>query len=78
MKWLLLKKRLRGMAMKRKTRPTTSVTMVCRTCGSTARRPLFDTVACRGTHETSSEPALCPKGHGNMVRKDGVHQTVLA
>jgi len=28
----------------------------------------------RGTHETSSEPAYCPKGHGLMARKDGVKQ----
>lgn len=28
----------------------------------------------RGIRETSSELALCPKGHGLMIREDGVKQ----
>lgn len=51
----------------------TRVNLICTTCGHIARRDLVDFVAaCRGTHETPSEPASCPKGHGAMVRKDGV------
>lgn len=53
----------------------TRVTLVCPTCGHTARRGLMLEVACRGTHETISEPARCPKGHGLLVRKDGVQNT---
>lgn len=49
----------------------TNVTLVCATCGKTARRPLQDESGSRGTHETCSEPALCPSGHGLMVRTDG-------
>lgn len=52
----------------------TRVTLICPTCGHTARRDLSNEVACRGTHETSSEPALCPHGHGLMKREDGVQQ----
>lgn len=52
----------------------TRVTLTCPTCGHTARRDLLNEVACRGTHETSSEPALCPHGHGLLKRKDGVQQ----
>ena len=55
-------------------RHKTRVTLVCRTCGHTARRDLMLEPGSRGTHETSSEPALCPKGHGLMRRKDGVQQ----
>lgn len=47
------------------------VTLVCEDCGQTARRELAQVVACRGVHETPSEPAMCPNGHGLMVRKDG-------
>jgi hypothetical protein len=53
---------------------TTSVTLVCKTCHHTARRKLLFEAACRGTRETPSEPAKCPKGHGPMVRKDGARQ----
>jgi hypothetical protein len=49
----------------------TKVTLICRTCGHRARRPLLDEPGSRGTHETCSEPATCPKGHGPMVRMDG-------
>jgi hypothetical protein len=56
----------------------TKVTLVCTQCGHTARRPLQRAVACRGTHETPSEMALCPNGHGVMVRQDGVQQLTQA
>lgn len=46
------------------------VTLVCLTCGHRARRELRRVAGCRGIHETPSEPALCPKGHGAMVRLD--------
>jgi hypothetical protein len=52
----------------------TRVTLICRECGHTARRDLMHEAGSRGAHETSSEPALCPKGHGLMLRKDGVRQ----
>lgn len=51
-----------------------NVTLICRECGWTCRRTLMNEAGSRGVHETSSEPALCPKGHGLMVRKDGVKQ----
>lgn len=51
-----------------------SVTLVCRTCGKKARRPLMREAGSRGVHETSSEPASCPDGHGLMVRQDGLPQ----
>jgi len=51
-----------------------SVTLICKTCGWTARRPLMNESGSRGIHETSSEPALCPRAHGLMVRSDGVPQ----
>jgi hypothetical protein len=49
-------------------------TLVCKTCGHTCRRRLQQEAGSRGHHETSTEPALCPKGHGLMVRKDGLPQ----
>jgi hypothetical protein len=49
----------------------TNVTLECKTCGYRARRALKQEAGCRGTHETCSEPALCPNGHGNLVRIDG-------
>lgn len=49
----------------------TSVTLRCPTCGHTARRPLMLEPGSRGVRETPSEPALCPQGHGAMVRADG-------
>jgi hypothetical protein len=49
----------------------TRVTLVCRTCGETARRDLLDESGSRGTQETCSQPALCPRGHGEMIRQDG-------
>ena len=51
-----------------------SVTLICRECGWTCRRALMREAGSRGVHETSSEPALCPKGHGLMVRNDDVQQ----
>jgi hypothetical protein len=51
-----------------------SVTLTCKTCGRTARRQLMNEPGSRGIHETSSEPASCPSGHGLMVRVDGVPQ----
>jgi hypothetical protein len=50
------------------------VTLVCTQCSYQARRPLSQESGSRGIHETSSEPGLCPKGHGLLVRKDGVQQ----
>lgn len=50
------------------------VTLICGTCGAMARRKLMHVPSCRGVHETPSEPALCPLGHGHMVRKDSVNQ----
>lgn len=52
----------------------TRVTLVCRRCGHTARRELSFEPGSRGVHETSSEPALCPRGHGLMRRADGLEQ----
>lgn len=52
----------------------TRVTLVCPECGHTARRALTLEPGSRGVHETSSEPALCPKGHGLMKRQDGLPQ----
>ena len=52
----------------------TTVEKICRTCGRKAKRRLLDGIAsvgCRGVHETASELALCPMGHGEMVRVDG-------
>lgn len=51
-----------------------SVTLVCRECDYKARRELTDEPGSRGVHETSSEPGFCPKGHGLLVREDGVEQ----
>lgn len=50
----------------------TRVTMVCTTCGHKARRDLACEAGSRGTHETQAEPASCPRGHGPLVRADGV------
>lgn len=52
----------------------TKVTLVCKECGYKARRRLTLEAGSRGAHETSSEPGLCPKGHGLLVREDGVPQ----
>ena len=52
----------------------TRVTLVCPTCHATARRDLTNEAGSRGVHETSSEPARCPKGHGPMRRADGLPQ----
>lgn len=52
----------------------TNVTLRCSQCDYTARRPLLSQAGSRGVHETSSEPARCPKGHGELVREDGVWQ----
>jgi hypothetical protein len=54
----------------------TRVTLVCAAdgCGYKARRDLADEPGSRGVHETSSEPALCPHGHGLLRREDGVRQ----
>jgi hypothetical protein len=48
-----------------------SVTLSCQHCNYSARRALLNATACRGVHNTPSEPAYCPKGHGMMIRKDG-------
>lgn len=50
------------------------VTLVCKVCGKAARRELMRKPGSRGVHETSSEPALCPDGHGLMTRADGLCQ----
>ena len=50
------------------------VTLVCKKCGTTARRELMREAGSRGIRETSSEPARCPKGHGLMKRQDGLRQ----
>lgn len=55
----------------------TNINLYCLTCGLTAKRLLLNQIACRGTRETACEPALCPAGHGYMVRKDGVVQEFL-
>lgn len=52
----------------------TSVTLICKECEYTARRQLMNVSGCRGVHETTSESALCPNGHGVMIREDGVPQ----
>lgn len=52
-------------------RPMTSVTLRCTVCGRTARRSLMNEPGSRGVHETPSEPASCPAGHGAMARVDG-------
>ncbi len=56
----------------------TSTTLMCTRCDYTARRRLRNTAGCRGVHETRSELALCPKGHGSLVRKDGVSQEIFS
>ncbi len=50
------------------------VTLFCKVCKATARRELSDEAGSRGIRETSSEPAYCPKGHGLMIREDGLPQ----
>lgn len=50
----------------------TRVTLECRECGYTARRDLQAEPGSRGVHETSAEPAHCPRGHGRLVRQDGL------
>lgn len=55
----------------------TRVSLICLTCGYKAKRRLLDQAACRGTHETASEGALCPKGHGALERTDGTVQRVM-
>jgi len=52
----------------------TKVTLICNICGKKCRRKLMNEPGSRGVHETSSEPAYCPEGHGLMVREDGVKQ----
>lgn len=49
-----------------------NVTLVCKQCGKTARRPLIDVSGCHGRRELPTELALCPDGHGRMEREDGV------
>lgn len=51
-----------------------SVTLICKECAYTARRPLMMEPGSHGVCETSSEPGLCPKGHGLLLRKDGIKQ----
>jgi len=50
------------------------VTLVCPKCPYKARRELMREPGSRGVHETCSEPATCPNGHGLLVREDGVKQ----
>lgn len=45
--------------------------LICETCGHTARRELINMPGSRGHHETLTEPATCPHGHGLMIRTDG-------
>lgn len=52
----------------------TRVTLACPRCGHKARRALMFEPGSRGTRETCSEPARCPKGHGLLVRVDGTKQ----
>jgi hypothetical protein len=52
----------------------TKVTLTCGQCDYLCRRPLNHEPGSRGVHETSSEPALCPHGHGMMQRADGLPQ----
>jgi hypothetical protein len=51
-----------------------NVTLICKLCSYKARRPLMNEAGCRGVHETASEPASCPNGHGLLVREDGLQQ----
>jgi hypothetical protein len=51
--------------------PGPNAQLVCTVCGYKAKRTLVPTTACRGHHETPSEPARCPRGHGELVRVDG-------
>lgn len=53
---------------------STKVTLVCTKCPYKARRELMLESGSYGVSETSSEPAFCPKGHGLLVRQDGVKQ----
>lgn len=55
----------------------TRVNLYCAICWATAKRALVEgigSVGVRGTHESACEPASCPKGHGLMLRMDGVVQ----
>lgn len=54
----------------------TSVVLKCLKCKYTTKRPLLDQPGSDGVHETSSEPGRCPKGHGELVREDGVWQSL--
>lgn len=56
----------------------TRVTLLCPQCRYTARRQLMNEPGSRGVHETSSEPGLCPRGHGPLKRADGVQQELWA
>lgn len=49
-----------------------NITLRCKTCGKTARRPLLDVPGCHGHRELPAERALCPDGHGYMEREDGI------
>ena len=56
----------------------TRVTVVCPVCKHTARRDLLAEAGSRGVHETREEPAVCPHGHGLLVRVDGVeHEPIV-
>ncbi len=55
----------------------TKVALVCTTCGKRARRPLADQPGSRGVHETPAEVALCPDGHGAMVRLENARAGVV-
>lgn len=56
----------------------TTIQKVCLVCGHKCKRKLLERMYCvgvRGVHETASELALCPYGHGEMARVDGLVET---
>ena len=55
----------------------TRVTLFCQECGYHARRDLLREAGSRGVHETSAEPADCPRGHGPLRRIDGVQHPAI-
>lgn len=54
-----------------------NIQLYCKTCRLEAKRMLLEQPGCRGAHETASEPALCPRGHGLMARRDGRIQELV-
>lgn len=47
------------------------VTLICNECTYVARRNITNEPGNHGITETRSEPARCPNGHGQLIRKDG-------